>query len=104
MALSTPGIDYDAMMQAYQNQRLGKVETYNSCNCVGPRNGEPLCRCRMANVKIVDGRYVETRDYGPAPTAAPLTDAFDRAQRKLGKDVLPDSLRSRLIGDGGTIL
>jgi hypothetical protein len=36
------------------------------CHCVGPRNGEPLCPCKMRDVKIVDGRYVmPERDLGP---------------------------------------
>jgi hypothetical protein len=38
------------------------------CNCIGPQNGQPLCPCQMAGVKIVDGRYVKTTDLGPAPT------------------------------------
>jgi hypothetical protein len=37
------------------------------CNCMGPQDGAPLCPCRMMNVKVVSGRYVETLDHGPAP-------------------------------------
>lgn len=38
----------------------------HSCNCVGPRNGEPLCPCRMRGVVVKDGRYVmPERDLGP---------------------------------------
>lgn len=39
----------------------------HSCNCLGPRNGDPLCPCMMVGVKIVDGRYIRTQDLGPAP-------------------------------------
>jgi hypothetical protein len=42
------------------------AEHMHSCNCMGPRNGEPLCRCAMARVQIIDGRYVmPARDLGP---------------------------------------
>lgn len=45
-----------------------KADTsYRACFCVGPQDGKPLCPCRMQNVKIVNGRYVETLDHGPAP-------------------------------------
>lgn len=43
------------------------METW-SCNCVGPRNGEPVCPCQMRNVKIIDGRYVQVNDLGPVPS------------------------------------
>lgn len=42
------------------------------CNCVGPQNGEPYCRCQMEakGVFIRDGRYVlparPEMDLGPA--------------------------------------
>lgn len=37
-----------------------------SCNCVGPQNGEPLCPCKMRNVIIRDGRYIQKEhDLGP---------------------------------------
>lgn len=38
----------------------------HSCGCVGPQNGQPLCPCRMRSVKVVDGRYVQVIDHGPA--------------------------------------
>lgn len=45
----------------------GSVFPQQLCNCVGPQNGEPLCRCQMAKVTIKDGRYVmPERDLGPA--------------------------------------
>ena len=43
--------------------------TMRACFCIGPQDGEPLCPCRMTNVKIVNGRYVETIDHGPARIA-----------------------------------
>ncbi len=37
-----------------------------SCFCVGPQDGQPLCPCRMRDVKIKNGRYVlPERDLGP---------------------------------------
>lgn len=38
-----------------------------ACHCVGPQNGDPVCPCRMPYLKIVNGRYIETIDHGPAP-------------------------------------
>jgi hypothetical protein len=38
-----------------------------SCNCMGPRNGQPLCPCMMRGVTIENGRYIQKRDLGPAP-------------------------------------
>ena len=38
---------------------------YTLCNCIGPKDGEPLCPCRMKNVKVQDGRYIEVIDHGP---------------------------------------
>ena len=40
--------------------------SYTACCCIGPQNGQPLCPCRMRNVTIENGRYVEKRDLGPA--------------------------------------
>jgi hypothetical protein len=37
-----------------------------ACNCVGPQRGQPVCPCRMSAIKVIDGRYVETIDHGPA--------------------------------------
>lgn len=37
-----------------------------ACNCIGPRNGEPRCRCQMRNVIERDGRWiVPEQDLGP---------------------------------------
>lgn len=37
------------------------------CHCAGPRPGEPVCPCQMRDVRVIGGRYVLTRDLGPAP-------------------------------------
>lgn len=40
----------------------------SSCYCIGPQNGEPLCPCRMRELKIEkrNGRWVEPeKDLGP---------------------------------------
>ena len=37
------------------------------CACVGPQDGAPVCPCRMRNLQISHGRYVEVIDHGPAP-------------------------------------
>ena len=37
----------------------------SACCCIGAQNGAPLCPCRMKNVVIRDGRYVEETDLGP---------------------------------------
>jgi len=73
--ISTSDIDWEATSQLLANQQVGKLE-FHSCNCIGPRNGEPLCRCRMRNVKIVDGRYVEVLDHGPAQSWKQAEQAF----------------------------
>ena len=41
-------------------------DNFHACNCVGPQGDKPLCPCRMRGVQIVDGRYVEIVDHGPA--------------------------------------
>lgn len=42
------------------------------CNCVGPRNGEPRCPCRMRGVIERDGRWVEPeKDLGPVVRPTP---------------------------------
>lgn len=40
-----------------------------SCNCIGPQNGQPLCPCMMRGVTQVDGRYIKTQDLGPVAPA-----------------------------------
>ena len=39
--------------------------TLQSCNCIGPQNGQPLCPCQMRGVVERDGRYVKVSDLGP---------------------------------------
>ena len=66
----------------------------NACNCVGPQNGQPVCPCAMRDVSVVNGRYVMTKDLGPAGVKPDheLT-AFEYAQKRLTK------LREFLIQD-----
>lgn len=44
----------------------GDTPPSHACNCVGPRDGQPLCPCRMRSVHVVEGRFVEIVDHGPA--------------------------------------
>lgn len=37
----------------------------SACNCIGPRNGEPLCPCMMRGAVQRDGRWVREDDLGP---------------------------------------
>ena len=50
-----------AKRQSIKNEN----EETHVCCCIGPINGEPVCPCRMRNVKEVDGRYIEINDLGP---------------------------------------
>ena len=52
---------YDLQSKATTNGNQFRV-----CFCIGPQNGDPVCPCRMRNVKIIDGRYKEILDLGPA--------------------------------------
>jgi hypothetical protein len=39
-------------------QWLSKPEPYfGACGCLGPRDGEPFCRCRMKMVEKVDSKW-----------------------------------------------
>lgn len=64
--------------------RTNIFDTYQTgfgCNCVGPQDGQPVCPCRMRNVRVRDGRYVEETDLGPAypkQTEECLHEKFDR--------------------------
>lgn len=52
--------------KALTSQMAKPDQHVNSCGCVGPQNGQPLCPCKMSGVKIKDGRYVmPERDLGP---------------------------------------
>lgn len=63
------------------NERMNAIEAVmqridsapRACNCIGPQNGQPRCPCAMRNVKVVNGRYVEVNDLGPA---LPLAKVF----------------------------
>lgn len=66
-------IEWRPLSQAekYRIQAIqGQAQQSAQCGCIGPQRGEPVCPCQMACVKIVDGRYVMTRDLGPAPKMA----------------------------------
>lgn len=43
----------------------GIMVSEQSCNCIGPQKGQPLCPCAMRGVEIRDGRYVRIQDLGP---------------------------------------
>lgn len=62
-----PGPTAREWQDYYQCTACGELQAMRPCFCVGPQNGEPLCPCRMRSVRIVDGRYVQTIDLGPAP-------------------------------------
>lgn len=67
-----------------------------ACFCTGPRNGEPLCPCRMRNVTVRNGRYVREDDLGPVPEPPDdrVRDLIQRAR---------DARASRRITDRGGI-
>lgn len=48
------------------NKSVKPNTTVHSCFCIGPKNGQPVCPCRMRNLQVQDGRYVEVIDHGPA--------------------------------------
>jgi len=52
----------------YDNLNQIMNRAAHQCNCIGPQNGEPRCPCRMSNVMIRDGRYVQREvDLGAVP-------------------------------------
>lgn len=57
-----------------------------SCGCVGPQNGEPLCPCAMRARGIVarNGRWIEPeRDLGPVETTGEVAGhTFQNRQMK----------------------
>lgn len=62
------------------------VPTAHSCNCVGPRNGDPVCPCMMQSVTIENGRYVRKIDLGPAPAASKAFHSeYSEFNRLMGK-------------------
>lgn len=55
----------DERTRALQNAQAAEAGTH-SCGCVGPRDGQPLCPCRMRGVIERDGRYImPEQDLGP---------------------------------------
>lgn len=58
-----------------------------SCNCIDPQNGQPLCPCAMRGVQIIDGRYVRVTDLGPAPSASQaFTKEYSEYTRLMGDE------------------
>jgi hypothetical protein len=61
----------DGLAGTYQTSSRNWLDTF-SCNCVGPRNGEPRCPCQMRNVIERDGRWVvPEQDLGPVRRLTP---------------------------------
>lgn len=57
------------------------------CNCIGPQSGQPLCPCAMRGVQIIDGRYVQVKDLGPAPgPSKAFTKEYSEFTRLMGED------------------
>ena len=77
---------------------VGVMDLYHvPCNCIGAQNGDPACPCAMRRIKVVDGRYVQVIDYGPAPSdwhevkaAGCLFDQFKGHEGPLGLQAILD--------------
>lgn len=42
------------------------LQSINSCYCIGPQNGQPLCPCMMKGLIVRNGRYIRPEeDLGP---------------------------------------
>ena len=52
-------------------------------NCKGPQNGETLCPCRMKDIIIRNGRYIQKeRDLGPVRNSEyDLTEIFNNIEK-----------------------
>jgi hypothetical protein len=74
-----------AIRDHYAKQVSGTLEQSHQCGCIGPQNGEPVCPCQMRCVKVVDGRYVMTRDLGPASPAAASVAKAEAAPKAPGE-------------------
>jgi len=57
----------------------------NSCYCIGPQNGEPVCPCQMRTVTVENGRYVRKQDLG-AVVKPEDKSAWDKWQKVLRGD------------------
>lgn len=60
--------DGDEVVSRLKIHPEGHENAVNTCHCVGPQNGEPMCPCRMRRfgVEKRDGRWViPERDLGP---------------------------------------
>lgn len=75
-------MDKETAKVIYRNGSKGLVRS-RQCFCIGPQNGQPVCPCRMRDVQIQSGRYVEVVDRGPAPlnsTHGLTDDPMDQAK------------------------
>lgn len=69
----------------HPRKKIDRCAVFNTaCCCIGPQGNDPVCPCRMRNVKVLDGRYVEIRDLGPTQGKAD----FDRLITGLKDGVL----------------
>ena len=52
-----------------------------SCGCVGPQNGEPLCPCMMRGMIKRDGRWIR-----PEQDLGPVVKSIDKALHDIEVD------------------
>lgn len=67
----------------------------STCFCVGPQNGQPVCPCRMRNVVVREGRYVEETDLGAVKSR---TVEFNLELNPLSEKDLADVIKKSIIG------
>lgn len=60
--------DFENVFKSANLQSIAQGSSQQTCNCIGPQNGQPACPCAMRNVKVINGRWVRTEDLGPAPS------------------------------------
>lgn len=53
------------------------------CNCIGPQGNDPVCPCRMSNLRKQNGRWVEVIDHG---TVIPTPKEIEEILTKLESD------------------
>jgi hypothetical protein len=63
-----------------------KAAEYQSCYCMGPQPGYPLCPCQMRGLIQRDGRWIKPeQDMGPVIDPPLPADLYTRMQ-KLAQD------------------
>ena len=67
----------------------------SACCCMGPQRGQPVCPCRMRNVVIRDGRYVEEIDLGAVKS---YTVKLNFELNPLSEKELADVIKKSSIG------